>query len=158
MGSSGINKVIIVGNVGTDPEVRTLNDGKLVANFSVATSDKWRDKQTGEFKEITEWHRVVVYGGAAKIVQDYVRKGTQLYLEGKLRTNKWKDKDGVDRSVTEIHITIDGKLQMMGGTSSQGKSTKPNNQNSAPPSNNNPPPGDYSNMPYNDIGEDDIPF
>lgn len=107
----GINKVILVGNVGQDPEIRALPSGQAVANFRIATSDSWKDKQTGELRESTEWHSVAVFGRLAEIVGEYVRKGQQLYLEGKLRTRKWQDKNGNDRYSTEI---IADEMQMLG--------------------------------------------
>ncbi len=107
----GINKVILVGNVGQDPEIRALPSGQAVANFRIATSDSWRDKQTGELRESTEWHSVAVFGRLAEIVGEYVRKGQQLYLEGRLRTRKWQDKSGNDRYSTEI---VADEMQMLG--------------------------------------------
>lgn len=155
MGSRGINKVIIVGNVGVEPEVRTFENGKLVANLTVVTSESWRDKNTGETKEVSDWHKVVVYGSAAKIVKDYVRKGTQIYLEGKLKTRKWEDQSGKTNYTTEIQVdSVDGRLQMLGAPP-QNKSGSSAPQNSAAPTNNNPPLGDYSNLPPNDM--DDYP-
>lgn len=97
-----VNKVILIGHLGDNPTSTTFPDGLKVANFSVATSEHWKDKQTGELKESTEWHRVVVFGGLAKVVADYAKKGTQVYVEGKLRTRKWQDKNGQDRYTVEI--------------------------------------------------------
>lgn len=99
----GVNKVIIVGNLGNDPECKAFNNGGLVANISVATSEKWKDKQTGQEKEATEWHKVVFYGRLAEIARDYLKKGSKVYVEGKLRTRKWQDKDGKDCYTTEIN-------------------------------------------------------
>ena len=107
----GINKVILVGNVGRDPEIRHQPSGGAVANLSMATSESWKDKQSGQQQERTEWHRVVFFGRQAEIVRDYVKKGDRLYVEGKLQTRKWQ-KDGVDRYTTEIHGR---ELQMLGG-------------------------------------------
>ncbi|MCB0771880.1 MAG: single-stranded DNA-binding protein [Flavobacteriales bacterium] len=98
---SGVNKVILVGNLGADPEVRHLENGVTVANFNLATTEYFRDKVTGERREQTEWHRVVVWRGLADVVEKYVRKGSKLYVEGKLRTRKW-EKDGIERYTTEI--------------------------------------------------------
>jgi len=112
MASKGVNKVIIVGNLGKDPEKRFLPDGKAVASFTVATSESWKDKQTGGLKERTEWHRVVVFGGLAEVAAEYLKKGSKLYLEGKLRTRKWQDSSGSDRYTTEV---VMDEMQMLGG-------------------------------------------
>ena len=101
MASRGVNKVILVGNLGQDPEVRYMPNGGAVANITLATSESWRDKATGEMKEQTEWHRVVVWRGLAEVVEKYVKKGSKVYVEGKLRTRKW-EKDGIERFTTEI--------------------------------------------------------
>ena len=98
---SGVNKVILIGNLGADPEVRHLQNDVTVANFNLATSETYRDKTTGEKREVTEWHRVVVWRGLAEVVEKYVRKGSKVYVEGKLRTRKW-EKDGIERYTTEI--------------------------------------------------------
>ncbi len=108
----GINKVIIVGNVGGDPETRYMPSGSAVTNLTVATNESWKDKQTGEKKERTEWHRVAMFNRLAEIAAEYLRKGSQVYIEGKLRTRKWQDKDGQDRYTTEI---IADEMQMLGG-------------------------------------------
>jgi single-strand DNA-binding protein len=98
-----INKVIIIGSVGQDPEIRTTQDGREIASFSVATSESWKDKNSGEKKEKTEWHRIVVFSsGISGIVKNYVKKGSKLYIEGQLQTRKWTDKDGVEKYSTEI--------------------------------------------------------
>ncbi|HMN05060.1 MAG TPA: single-stranded DNA-binding protein [Flavobacteriales bacterium] len=99
---SGVNKVILIGNLGADPEVRHLENGVTVANFNLATTETFKDRQTGERREQTEWHRVVVWRGLADVVEKYVRKGSKLFVEGKLRTRKW-EKDGIDRFTTEIY-------------------------------------------------------
>lgn len=101
--SRGINKVILIGNLGADPEVRFMPNGQAVANVSIATSESWRDKQTNELQERTEWHRVVFYRRLAEIVGEYTRKGSKVYIEGKIRTRKWQDQSGADRYTTEIH-------------------------------------------------------
>ena len=108
----GINKVILIGNLGTDPEVRYMPQGGAVANLTVATSESWTDKNTNEKKEQTEWHRVVIYQRLAEIAGEYLRKGSKVYIEGKLKTRKWQDKDGVERYTTEI---IANELQMLDG-------------------------------------------
>lgn len=114
---AGINKVIIVGHLGNDPEIRTMPNGEAVANISVATSESWTDKNTGERREITEWHRIVFYRRQAEIVGEYLRKGSQVYVEGRLRTRKWQDQNGQDRYTTEIQGDV---MQMLGGRGGQG--------------------------------------
>lgn len=110
--SRGVNKVIIIGNLGNDPEVRYMPTGGAVANITVATSESWADKQTNEKREETEWHKVVFYGRLAEIVGEYLRKGSKVYLEGKLKTRKWQDQQGVDRYTTEV---IANEMQMLDG-------------------------------------------
>ena len=120
---ASINKVIIVGNLGRDPEMRTFPSGDQVANVTIATTDKWKDKQTGEPKEHTEWHRVVFNGRLAEIVGQYLRKGSQVYVEGSLRTRKWTDQAGVEKYSTEIRadqMQMLGSRQGMGGGGAQG--------------------------------------
>lgn len=114
---AGVNKVIIVGNLGQDPEVKTFNNGGKIVNLSVATSETWRDKQTGERKEKTEWHRIVVKAEhAAKYAEQYLRKGSRVYVEAKLETRKYQDRDGVERSITEIVVSgFGGELQGLDG-------------------------------------------
>ncbi len=109
---ASVNKVIIVGNLGRDPEMRTFPSGDQVANVTIATTDKWKDKQTGEMREATEWHRVVFNGRLAEIVGQYLRKGSQVYVEGSLRTRKWTDQAGVEKYSTEIRAD---QMQMLGG-------------------------------------------
>lgn len=113
----GVNKVIIVGNVGNDPDTKYMPSGSAVTNLSVATNESWKDKQTGEQKDRTEWHRVAMFGRLAEIAAEYLRKGSQVYIEGKLRTRKWQDQSGNDRYSTEI---IADEMQMLGGRSSSG--------------------------------------
>jgi single-strand DNA-binding protein len=108
----GVNKVIIIGNLGADPETRAMPSGTTVANLRVATSESWRDKQTGEQQERTEWHRVALFGRLAEVAGEYLRKGSQVYIEGSLRTRKWQDKQGNDRYSTEI---VGNDMQMLGG-------------------------------------------
>jgi single-strand DNA-binding protein len=101
--AGSVNKVILVGNLGADPEIRRTQDGRPIANFSVATSENWRDKNTGERRERTEWHRVVVFNeGLCKVIESYLRKGSKVYLEGALQTRKWQDQSGVDKYTTEV--------------------------------------------------------
>ena len=107
----GVNKVILLGNVGQDPQSRAMPSGKAVVNLRVATSKQWRDKTTGENKEATEWHTVVMFDRLAEIAAEYLRKGSQVYIEGELRTRKWQDKDGQDRYSTEI---VANEMQMLG--------------------------------------------
>lgn len=115
MASRGVNKVILVGNLGQDPEVRYMPNGGAVTNITLATSESWRDKQTGENKEITEWHRVVLFGKLAEVAGEYLRKGSQVYIEGQLRTRKWQDQGGQDRYTTEVVVNVGGTMQMLGG-------------------------------------------
>ncbi|HGM6822551.1 TPA: single-stranded DNA-binding protein [Serratia marcescens] len=117
MASRGVNKVILVGHLGQDPEVRYMPNGGAVANITLATSESWRDKATGEQKEKTEWHRVVLFGKLAEIAGEYLRKGSQVYIEGSLQTRKWTDQAGVEKYTTEIVVNIGGTLQMLGGRS-----------------------------------------
>ena len=107
----GVNKVILVGNLGKDPESRYMPNGKAVTNFSVATTDSWKDKQTGEQREQTEWHNIVMYERLAEVAAEYLKKGSQVYIEGRLRTRKWQDKEGRDRYTTEV---IANDMQMLG--------------------------------------------
>lgn len=112
MASRGINKVILIGNLGKDPEIRYTPSGDAIANLTIATSESWKDKQSGEQKEITEWHRVVAYGRLAQIMGEYLKKGSKVYVEGSLRTRKWQDKDGQDRYTTEVRCN---EMQMLDG-------------------------------------------
>ena len=143
--SRGINKVILVGNLGADPETRYMPSGSAVTNLSVATSESWKDKQTGEQKERTEWHKVAMFNRLAEIAAEYLRKGSQVYIEGKIRTRKWQDRDGNDRWTTEI---IADEMQMLGGRGGGGSApmSSGGQGQSSPPS---PPSDDF---------EDDIPF
>jgi len=115
MASRGVNKVILVGNLGQDPEVRYMPNGGAVANITLATSESWRDKQTGETKEKTEWHRVVLFGKLAEVAGEYLRKGSQVYIEGSLQTRKWTDQAGVEKYTTEVVVNVGGTMQMLGG-------------------------------------------
>ncbi|RJG49411.1 single-stranded DNA-binding protein [Motilimonas pumila] len=122
MASRGINKVILVGNLGQDPEVRYMPNGGGVANITIATSESWRDKQTGEQKEKTEWHRVVLFGKLAEVAGEYLRKGSQVYIEGQLQTRKWQDQNGQDRYSTEVVVQgFNGVMQMLGGRQGGGQ-------------------------------------
>ncbi|HGJ5884532.1 single-stranded DNA-binding protein [Arsenophonus sp.] len=114
MASRGINKVILIGNLGQDPEIRYMPNGGAVANLTLATSESWRDKQSGEMREKTEWHRVVIFGKLAEVAGEYLRKGSQVYIEGSLQTRKWQDQNGQDRYSTEVVVNIGGTMQMLG--------------------------------------------
>ncbi|AST67583.1 MULTISPECIES: single-stranded DNA-binding protein SSB1 [Kosakonia] len=177
MASRGVNKVILVGNLGQDPEVRYMPSGGAVANITLATSESWRDKATGEMKEQTEWHRVVLFGKLAEVAGEYLRKGSQVYIEGQLRTRKWTDQSGQEKYTTEVVVNVGGTMQMLGGRQggggapagggqqqggwgqpqqpqgnnnqfSGGAQSRPQQQ-SAPAQSNNEPPMDF---------DDDIPF
>jgi single-strand DNA-binding protein len=143
----GINKVIIVGNLGKDPDTRYMPSGSAVTNFTVATNESWKDKATGEQKDRTEWHNVATFNRLAEISAEYLRKGSQVYIEGKLRTRKWQDKTGNDRYTTEI---IADEMQMLGGRSGGGGSA-PMGRDPGPAS--APPPPSSG-----DDFDDDIPF
>ncbi|UUM30900.1 single-stranded DNA-binding protein [Vibrio japonicus] len=121
MASRGVNKVIIMGNLGQDPEVKYTANGSAVANITVATSETWRDKASGEQREKTEWHRVVLFGKTAEIAGEYLRKGSQVYLEGQLQTRKWQDQSGQDRYTTEVVVQWPaGQMQLLGGRAQGG--------------------------------------
>ena len=128
MASRGINKVILVGNIGGDPEVRYLPNGNAVTTLSLATSEAWKDKQTGDKQERTEWHRVVCFNRLGEIAGEYVRKGSKLYVEGSLRTRKWQDQQGQDRYTTEIIATELQMLDSKGASSSENSSPRPQQQ------------------------------
>lgn len=122
MASRGVNKVILVGNLGQDPEIRYMPNGGAVANLTPATSESWRDKQTSEMREKTEWHRVVIFGKLAEVAGEYLKKGSQVYIEGSLQTRKWQDQSGQDRYTTEVVVNIGGSMQMLGGRGSDSSS------------------------------------
>lgn len=126
----GMNKVILIGNLGADPETRAMPSGTTVANLRIATSESWRDKQTGEQQERTEWHRVALFGRLAEIAGEYLKKGSQVYIEGSLRTRKWQDKQGNDRYSTEI---VGNELQMLGGRGGSGAGAGAGAEGSARP-------------------------
>lgn len=115
---ASVNKVILVGNLGANPDVRYMPNGDAVTNISVATTESWKDKASGEKRSITEWHRVVFYRRLAEIVGEYLKKGSSIYVEGRIRTRKWKDRDGQERYTTEIEAT---EMQMLGGRPEQGE-------------------------------------
>ena len=117
---ASVNKVILVGNLGADPEVRYMSNGEAVANVRLATTESWKDKNSGEKREVTEWHRVVFYRKLAEIVGQYLKKGSSVYIEGRIRTRKWQDKEGQERYTTEIEAT---EMQMLGGRQSAASSS-----------------------------------
>lgn len=148
----GINKVIIVGNLGGDPDTRYMPSGSAVTNMTVATNESWKDKATGEQKDRTEWHKVAMFGRLAEIAAEYLRKGSQVYIEGKLRTRKWQDKDGHERYTTEV---IADEMQMLGsrgGAGGGGAGGGGHQQRSDGPPPSPPPQGSADGF------DDDIPF
>ncbi len=152
---ASVNKVILVGNLGADPEMRYMPNGDAVCNIRVATTESWKDKQSGEKKELTEWHRVVFYRKLAEIAGQYLKKGSQVYLEGRIRTRKWQDKEGQERYTTEIEADVMkmlGKREGMGDappreSGGKGSQDKPASQ----------PAPQATGSGFNDF-EDDIPF
>lgn len=146
MASRGVNRVTILGNLGNDPEVKHTASGSEIANLTVATSESWNDKATGEKKESTEWHRVVLFGKLAEVAGEYLRKGSQVYIEGQLRTRKWTDNAGVEKYTTEVVVGMSGVMQMLGGKQEakpqqqvQQQSRPQQQQNSPPPMNDDCP-------------------
>ncbi|MBE8745340.1 single-stranded DNA-binding protein [Aeromonas veronii] len=156
MASRGINKVILIGNLGQDPEVRYTPGGSAVTSITLATSETWRDKQTGEQKERTEWHRVVFMGKIAEVAGEYLKRGSQVYVEGKLRTDKWKDQSGQDRYSTQVVVDgFTGVMQMLGGRP-QGAGGQPQAPGAAQQPQSEPPV--YNEPPAGFFEDDDIPF
>ena len=151
----GVNKAIIVGTLGQDPEIRYTANGGAVANISVATNESWRDKATGEAQERTEWHRIVMFGKLAEIAQQYLKKGSQAYFEGRIQTSKWQDKEGKDRYSTEI---VANEMQMLGGRAGAGGGApmESGGQSQSQPQS-RPAPAAADTAPMDD-GFDDIPF
>ena len=158
MASRGVNRVTILGNLGNDPEVKHTNSGSAIASLTVATSESWNDKATGEKKENTEWHRVVLFGKLAEVAGEYLRKGSQVYIEGQLRTRKWTDQSGQEKYTTEIVVGMNGVMQMIGGKQEgkpkqsgwgQPQQPKPQQQSKASSSVPHEPPTDF---------DDSIPF
>ncbi|CAD5108900.1 single-stranded DNA-binding protein [Zestomonas carbonaria] len=158
----GVNKVILLGNVGGDPETRYLPNGNAVTNITLATSDSWKDKQTGQQQERTEWHRVVFFGRLAEIAGEYLRKGSQVYVEGRLQTREW-EKDGVKRYTTEIVVDMNGQMQLLGGRGGDDSAPRqPRPQREAQPQRESRPapqqqPAAQPAADY-DSFDDDIPF
>jgi single-strand DNA-binding protein len=145
----GINKVILVGNLGADPEVRYTSAGAAVTTVSVATTDSWKDKQSGERQERTEWHRVVFFSRLAEIAGEYLKKGSQIYVEGRLQTRKWQDKDGNDRYSTEV---VGNEMQMLGSRSGSGAPAD------SPPARASASASAPAPAPASEDFDDDIPF
>lgn len=153
---------MLIGHLGQDPDVRYLPNGNAVAMLSLATSDTWKDKQTGEQKERTEWHRVVIYGKLAEIAGEYLRKGSQVYIEGELRTRKWTDQSGQERYTTEVVVSMQGTMQMLGsrgnGGNGQQQGSQGQPQQPAGRSYSGTPPKQHpANEPPMEF-DDDIPF
>lgn len=149
---ASVNKAIIVGNLGKDPETRYMPNGEAVTNIAVATTESWKDKNTGEKKEVTEWHRITFYRKLAEIAGQYLKKGSSVYIEGRLQTRKWTDKDGVERYTTEI---IADSMQMLGGKPGASSGTDDDYGSSAPAARPAAKPAAASN--FSDM-DDDIPF
>ena len=126
---ASVNKVILIGNLGADPEMRATTSGEAICNLRLATTEKWKEKATGEARETTEWHRVVLYRRLAEIAGEYLRKGSSIYIEGRLRTRKWQDKEGKERSTTEIE---GNELKMLGGKPSGGDAAQASSARSSP--------------------------
>lgn len=162
MAQRGINKVILIGNLGADPEMRYTQQNTAIANISIATSEIWKDKQTGEQKEQTEWHRCVAYQRLAEIIGEYAKKGSKVYVEGTLKTRKWTDQNGVERYTTEIQIK---ELQLLDGRQNDGQSGgqrsggSGGSQSGGQPQRQQPAPAAQPEpfLPANDF-DDDIPF
>ncbi len=149
---ASVNKVILIGNLGRDPEMRYTTDGSAVANFSIATTDQWRDKASGEKQERTEWHRIVFFGRTAEIAGEYLKKGRPVYIEGRLQTRKWTDKDGNERYTTEI---VGDRMQLLGGGGGSGGDaafSSQRDESSAPKTQSAPKSNSADDF------DDDIPF
>ncbi|WP_272658732.1 MULTISPECIES: single-stranded DNA-binding protein [unclassified Providencia] len=171
MAERGVNKSIILGNLGDDPNVRYSPNGTAFANFSVATSETWKDKNTGEKRERTDWHNIAIQGKLAEVAGQYLKKGSQVYIEGKMRTRKYQGNDGQDKYITEVIVGIDGKMQMLGGRGSdappqgQGGWGQPQKPKAAQqfsggraPSASSSAPTPQTNEPPMDFDDDMIPF
>ena len=157
MAKGGINKVILIGHLGSDPEVRYMPNGNAVANVSLATTESWKDKQTGEQQDRTEWHRLVFYRRLGEIAGEYLRKGSKLYIEGSLRTRKWQDKNGQDRYTTEIIVNDMHMLDSRGGSGTANfEQAQSNNQTAAPSS--APSVAEQAAPAGLDDFDDDVPF
>ncbi len=164
--AGSLNKVQLIGNLGNDPEVRTLESGARVVNFSIATSESWKDKNSGEKKEHTEWHRIVIWNdGLGKIAEQYLKKGSKCFVEGQMQTRKWQDKDGVDRYSTEVVLSGFGCSLLLLGDSGGGSRASDPNDNASRPGNNyaeahgkGPAPQQRSAAGRDSDMRDDIPF
>lgn len=153
---SSVNKCIILGRLGQDPEIRHMPSGGAVANISIATSEQWKDKNTGEKKEKTEWHRVSIFGKLAEIAGQYLQKGSMVYIEGKMQTRKWQDQNGQDRYTTEVAVQpIGGVMQMLGG-GQQGQQGQQGQEQKSPQQQSQQQAPQYNDVP--DDFDDDIPF
>jgi len=163
----GVNKVILIGNLGQDPETRYTPNGNAVVNLNMATDESYKDRQTGQLVPKTEWHRIVMFGKIAEVAGQYLRKGSKVYIEGKLQTRKWQGQDGQDRYTTEVVVDINGQMQMLdsrgsgdGGGASQGAPAgRPQQSSTAPAQNQQPEQPSKGSMPEPiDDFDDDIPF
>ena len=153
----GVNKVILVGSLGRDPEVKYGANGNAIASMTLATSEQWKDKNSGESKEKTEWHRTVAFGRTAEVIGEYLKKGSQIYVEGKLQTRKWQDQNGQDRYTTEVVIN---DMQMLGGRNTQesGSAGNPAPHNAGSGAKNTSPSASTEGNQFNDFEDDGIPF
>jgi single-strand DNA-binding protein len=161
MARGGVNKVILIGNLGQDPEVRYMPSGNAVANVSLATSESWRDRNTGETQERTEWHRVVFFGKLAEVVGQYCKKGSKLYVEGRLQTRKWQGQDGQDRYTTEVVVDIRGTMQMLDSRGAGAPFDEGLGQPAAAPQSGAAAPQQPAAVPQTPVDDgldDDIPF
>lgn len=158
--AGSVNKVILIGNLGKDPEIKSFANGGKIANFSIATSESWKDKQTGEKKDRTEWHNIVINGdGLVGVVERYLKKGSKVYVEGQLRTRKWQDKDGNDRYTTEVSIAgMGGKLVMLDGASGGSSSGGSSNSSGGWDQGSGGSSGGSLRPPFDDDLDDDVPF
>ncbi|MCX8957046.1 single-stranded DNA-binding protein [Erwinia psidii] len=163
MSARGVNKVTLIGNLGQDPEIRYMANGNAVTGLSLATSESWRDKQSGETRENTEWHRVVLFGKLAEVAGEYLRKGSQVYIEGQLKTRKWTDNNGTERYTTEVVVGMNGSMQMLGGRHGSDNGRTPaqsgqhNGRGTQQPQQTQSAPRNPANEPPMDF-DDDIPF
>ena len=157
----GVNKVILIGNLGADPEVRYLPSGNAVCNITLATSDSWKDRNTGQLQERTEWHRVVFFGKIAEIAGQYLRKGSKIYVEGRLQTREW-EKDGIKRYTTEVVVDIGGQMQMLDSREDSGSQTSGRDtQSQQPPAQRQAPKAQVppeQDAGFGNFDDDDIPF
>jgi single-strand DNA-binding protein len=160
MAKGSVNKVILIGNLGADPDTRYMPNGNAVANVSLATSESWKDRNSGEMRERTEWHRVVFYGKLAEIVGQYLKKGSKIYVEGRLQTRKWQGQDGQDRYTTEVVIDQSGTMQMLDGRGGGGTGEFDSGYSQSRPAAKPAPQqsGEAAPPPVDDGFDDDIPF